>query len=279
MERFARSWRLTMQSARVLLADKELMILPILSGLVILVLCASFLAPVFFVGEHARWSVGEHGYQIGVNVPTLVLFVLYVISYTVSIFFQCAIVAGASQRLAGGEPTLASALGAAWRRMPSIFAWGIVAATVGMILQAISERSGLLGKIVVALVGAAWSLATYFVVPVLVLEERTMGDTFKRSLQIVREKWGEAAIGGAGIGLAALFLFWLPLFALVGLVAYAGLTIVAIVIGVLGAAAGVVFFGTLQSVYLASLYRYATVGEAPAGFDGDDFAAAFRTKK
>jgi hypothetical protein len=264
------------QSCRVLMQDKELMILPVISGFIILTVAASFLVPVWMLAPQG--AATAEGFRIGFNVPTLALFGFYVVSYTVGIFFQCAIVAGASERLAGGDPTLGSALGAAWKRFPAILAWGVVAASVGMLLRAVEERSGWIGKIVVSLLGAAWSLATFFVVPVLVLEERSMGDTFKRSFQIVKERLGEALIGGGSIWFAAVFVFWLPLGLTVGLLFAAGLPFAALIAAAVGFAAGLVFFSALQSVYVASLYRFATVGVAPVGFDAQDFSAAFRRK-
>jgi hypothetical protein len=49
---------------------------------------------------------------------------------------------------------------------------------------------------------------------------------------------------------------------------------------VLGAGAIVlmVFFSALQGIYLATLYRYATQGVAPVGFDGALLQHAFARK-
>ena len=38
------------------------------------------------------------------------LFLFYVVTYAIGIFFQAAIVAGATERMRGGDPTVASAL-------------------------------------------------------------------------------------------------------------------------------------------------------------------------
>jgi hypothetical protein len=272
MERFARSWRLMKQSWGVLVLDKELLLLPVLSGLVIVAVCASFLVPAGIVLATSAGPHLPHG-----PVRFVLGFATYVVAYTVGIFFQAALVAGATQRLAGGDPTLGSALGAAMRRLPSILAWGLVAGTVGMLLRAAQRRSGLLGKIAIGLLGAGWSLATFFVVPVLVLEERTLGDSFKRSWDMVKSTWGEGVIGGIGVGLVGLA-YWLILIANVVILAMLGLPAFAIGTAVVGGAAGIVFFSALHSVYVASLYRYATTRDAPAGFSADDLSGAFRVK-
>ncbi len=45
-----------------------------------------------------------------------------------------------------------------------------------MVLQAIEERFGIIGTIVARLVGLAWNLVTFLVVPILVLEDLGVGD-------------------------------------------------------------------------------------------------------
>ena len=80
----------------------------------------------------------------------------------------------------GGDPTMRSAIAAAWRRIGTIAIWAVIAATIGVILNAIHERAGWIGKIVTSLLGWAWSFATFFIVPVLVLEQHSVGDSFDR---------------------------------------------------------------------------------------------------
>ena len=270
-ERFGRSWRLMKQSYGVLMQDKELLILPVLSGLCILVVLASFLIPLgVFAGDDFD-TEGREGFWL------VVTFLFYVVTYTIGIFFQAAIVAGATERMTGGDPTVGSALRAAGSRFGAILMWGIVAGTVGMILKAIQERSEWVGRIVAGLLGAAWSLATFFVVPVLVLEKQPVGASFKRSWGLVKERWGEAVIGGGGIGLASM-LFVIPLAVIVGFLANAGLVGLAIATGVGGGALLMVFFSALQSVYVAALYRYATTEAAPKGFGIAEIKGAFRHK-
>jgi hypothetical protein len=63
------------------------------------------------------------------------------------------------------------------RRLVPILLWAVVAATVGMALDAIHERVGFVGRIIATITGAAWSLATFFVVPVLVLEMTGFDET------------------------------------------------------------------------------------------------------
>jgi hypothetical protein len=156
--------------------------------------------------------------------------------------------------------------------------WAVVAATVGMLLRALQDRAGFIGKIVVGIIGAAWSLATFFVVPVLVLEEEPIGSSFGRSFELFKKMWGESFVGGVTIGAAALCA-WVTLVAVVGLLAWAGLGLATFAVGAAGAIFLAVLFSALQGVFVASLYEYATRGTTPNGFDSALLSQAFVPKK
>jgi hypothetical protein len=152
-------------------------------------------------------------------------------------------------------------------------------ATVNVILQAIRERSGALGRILSGLAGMAWNLATFFMVPILLFEDKPLGQSVKRSGGLFRQTWGEAVLGQGGIGLAgtvcglaAFAVGLLALFLLSPLgVAGAVLGVAILVLGMLGVTA---LFSVLDGVYKAALYRYATTGQAD-GFSPQQLGGAF----
>ena len=268
MGRIGRSFRLVGQSYRVLMQDKELMVLPILSGIVIAVAVAVF-----------AFGFGLNASRLGDVGPAMYLpiFLMYVVTYTVGIFFQAAVIAGATERMRGGDPTIGSALAAASSRIGQIVLWAIVAATVGVILKMISDKAGFIGKVIVGIVGAAWNLATFFVVPVLVIENRTVHESFTRSVEMFRKTWGETVVGGINLGVATMCA-WLTLVAVTGLLVWA-IGTPALGVFVVGAVLLVAFFSALQGVFVASLYRYASDGETAPGFDKTLFEQAFVRRK
>src|SRR5262245_7160046 len=244
MGRIGRSFQLVGQSYRLLMQDRELMILPLMSGMAI---AAAII--VIVLGFGLSWSrVERRGFE-----TYLVFAVMYVATYAIAIFFQAAVVAGASERMRGGDPTVGSALAAAGRRAGPILMWAVLAATVGLVLRASHERVGFVGRILASLLGAAWSLATMFVVPVLVLEDRPIAGAFTRSMQVFKQTWGEAVVGGTSLGVAAVCL-WVTLIAVVGLLAYV-IGLMALVVFGVGAVCLMILFSALNGVYLASLYR------------------------
>jgi hypothetical protein len=267
MGRIGRSFQLVGQSYRILMQDKELMVLPLISGIFIMVAVAAMAVGFGLNASHLQ----RRGPELYIPV-----FLFYVVTYTIGLFFQAAVVAGATERMRGGDPTIGTALAAASRRFGPIVLWAIVAATAGMVIRAIHDRVGFVGRIITSLLGVGWSLATFFIVPVLVLEDRTIPDSLRRSVSVFRETWGETVVGGASLGVAA-SCAWLTLIAITGLLAMA-IGVAAVAVFVVGAVALLIFFSALQGVYVASLYRFATDGGATPGLDPTLLRQAFRPK-
>ena len=267
MGRIGRSFALVGQSYRILMQDKELMVLPLASGIIMVAVIAGI--ALGFGVDTSR--IERHGAD-----TYLPLFLVYVVTYTIGIFFQAAVVAGATERMRGGDPTVSSALAAAARRIGPILMWAVVAATVGVAIRAIHNRVGFFGRIVAMFLGAAWSLATFFIVPVLVLEEHSIPDSFRRSVGVFRQTWGETVVGGTTFGAAALCA-WVTLVAVTGLLAMV-IGVAAVGVFALGAVFLMIFFSALQGVYVASLYRFATDGSVTPGLDASLMRQAFVPK-
>ena len=267
MGRIARSFLLVRQSFALLMRDKELMVLPLLSG----VMCTAIVIATFggFGLDRVRLKDGD-------PVMLAAMFGVVVVMYAVGLFFQAAVVAGATERLRGGDPTVGSALAAASRHAGRIIAWALVAATVGMFFRLLEDKLGFIGKIAVRIVGVAWSMATLFVVPAIVVEDLPVRESFTRSINVFRSAWGESVVGGVNLGAAAL-VAWVTLIAVTGLAGWAGAGVWSMLILIPGAIFLMVLFSTLQGVFVASLYRYATGGTAD-GFDRELFTNAFVEK-
>src|SRR5690606_12092796 len=129
-------------------------------------------------------------------------FLFYLCQYFVIFFFNTALVGAAMIRLEGGDPTVSDGLRIARERMGAILGYAAIAATVGLVLRALEERAGFLGRIVIGLIGLAWTLATFLVVPVLVSQNVGPVEALKESVRLLKRSWGENLAGNVGIGLA-----------------------------------------------------------------------------
>ena len=276
MGRIQRSWDLAKASWAVLKADRELLVFPAISFVALVVVMITFI-PIAIVGRAFNLETREYS-PAGVVIG----FVFYVVSYTVAFYFNTALVGAAMIRLGGGDPTIRDGLRVASSRLPQIVGYALIAATVGMILRAISERAGIIGQIIIGFIGLGWSILTFLVVPVLAAEGLGPVAAIQRSGGLLRKTWGEQIIGGGGIGLV--FGLLAMLVVLVGVVlavvfaSFSGfLAAVVVVATILGVGAIALVGSALGGIYTASLYRFATAGEAGA-FGDDALAAAFRPK-
>ncbi|WP_255367177.1 DUF6159 family protein [Dyella sp. OK004] len=269
-------------SAAVLRSDKSLMMFPLLSGLCCLLVAASFLIPIGMAMMGAeRAGVGERGLSVGAYAA---LFVFYLVQYFVIIFFNTALAGAALQRLRGEPTSLEAGFAVAKSRVVSIFGYALIAATVGLVLRALQERLGLIGRLVAGFLGLAWTVATFLVVPVLASQDIGPMDAVKRSVELLKQTWGENLIGNAGLGVVFGIVTFVAALLAVGLVvAAASMQSAAVLIAVI--AVVVISFtllaliqASLQGIYAAALYQYAEEGKVGGGFDQALLERAFQPK-
>lgn len=282
MGKIGNSWALVKQSFAVLRADKELMLLPICSAIsCVLVTLSLFVGGWATLGSWIQASrAANPNWEPSPVFTVFALFVFYLVNYFVIVFFNTALVGAANIRLSGGDPTLKDGLRIAWERKGVILQWAALAATVGIILKFLEERADWLGKIVIRLIGVAWTLASYFVVPVLAFENLGPVDALKRSAEIFRVRWGEKLAGGFSFGLVFFLLglagLLLPIAgAVVGGSTGASVGIALMVIYWVGLA---VVSAATQGIFITALYRYATKNEVAPGFAVENFSMAWQPK-
>ena len=278
ISRAERSWRLIKASAAVLQDDGELLLLPILSGAATLIVGGAFVWPAMTDGT-------LEGLKEGQALPAsfyVWLFAFYLVQYFVIIFFNTALVGAALDRLEGHDPTVRSALALAARRIGPIFGYALVSATVGMLLRFIGERLGLLGRLIEAGAGLAWTVTTFLVVPVLAAEGIGPVEAIERSVGLLKKTWGENIVGSAGISLVIGFfstVVMLAFMASIPLLPVHQAVALALMIALALAFVALVIFGAaLSAVYSAAVYYYAVTGEPPIDFDRDMVRGAFAPK-
>lgn len=276
LERFRRSWELVKASAAVLKADKELLVFPLISTVVMLFVAAGFAIPMFIVMGERLKDGGPLNFVVG--------FLFYFVSYFVIFFCNSALVGAALIRLRGGDPTVADGFRIAMSRVVPILGYAAIAATVGVILRSLQERAGFLGRIVVGLLGMGWSLATFLVVPVLVSEDLGPVDSVKRSMGLLKKTWGEQFVGNGAIGgitilaVLALAAVFVPLGIAAGSAGSVPLVATVVVVGLISLMMLSLISATLTGIYTAAVYRYAADGEIGFGFNPELVETAFRPK-
>jgi hypothetical protein len=278
MSRIANSWNLVKASWAVLRADKELIVFPIIAFVGSIIVMITFIVPMALARLFDNATGGNQVTYV------IVAFLFYVVLYTITIFANSALVGAAMIRLKGGDPTVRDGLRIAMQHFGSILGYALISATVGMILRWLSER-GLLGRIVSSLFGLAWNIATYLVVPILVVEGIGPIEAVKRSGALLKKTWGEQIAGNLGIGVVfmlitfGLFIVFVPAIIAVATTKSIGLVIFAVIVFVLVLIGLGLIGSALNGIYTAAVYRYATEGDTGSYFDTTMVQNAFRPKK
>jgi len=286
-ERIGRGWRMLGASWTLLKAHPKLLLFPIISGLAFFALIAAIAASIFYSpGTLERLSDTARPDEPLVYAAA---FAFYFVSTFIIVFFNAALVFCALEGLAGRIPSLIGGIGMAARRLPQILAWTLLATTVGLLLSALEsflrDKLGLLGAILGGVGEIAWSLTTYFVVPVLVVDGAGPVTAVKRSASLLRQTWGESLGGAGGLG-AISFLFFLPVVLLIVVVVAINRSIGLSEAMVWTLIAGVcayllaltIVFSALGTIFRVGAYVYATTGHAPSSMDPALLQGAFRKK-
>ena len=279
-QRVARTQVIMSAAWQILREDKTLLLLPIASSACLMLLTASFAVPAI-LGALTGASVSDEVAQAG-SLSYFGMFLFYVVTYGVAIFFNAALAICVLRKLEGRQATILDGLREALSCLPQILGWAVVSATIGVILKAVERRSGSVGKMVARMLGLAWSVATFLVVPVLVAERKGPLEAIQESVQLVRRTWGEDVLAGLGFGL--LYFFWaIPgVFAFIigaGMVAsHPILAIVVMILAILYFPLLGLVLSTLSTIFDVVLYRYASAGTITPGFDRDLLEVSFVTK-
>lgn len=200
----------------------------------------------------------------------VVLFVLYLVLTFISTFFTAGLVHQTRAALEGETPSLGAGLRGAWEVKGSLFIWALISAIIGVIINGIENSDSRLSQMFATIFGVAWTLLTFFVIPVIVFEQQSTKGMFKRSAGIFRETWGETPVSLIGVQIVSVLVL-LP-FALPAIYLFTmGFVIPAVTLILMGALLSFLLGQTLQGVVKTTLYLYAANGEKPEEFDDIDF--------
>lgn len=252
-ERLSNGWTLAMNSFKVLKENKQLIIFPLLSGISILLVMGSFVLAFFgyFTGND------ETAAEPGTLTIYLVMFLFYLVNYFIVVFFNMALIHCTRLYFRGEEVSVNAGLRFSISRIGAIFSWSLFAATVGTILKIIQEESGIIGKIITGIIGVIWSIATFFVVPIIAYENLGPIDAFKRSTQLMKQKWGESLGATFSFGLIqflCMLVAIVPLFFIGSMIN----PVVGVALAILGGSLIAAVFSAAQTIFVSAVYHNVT---------------------
>lgn len=248
-QRLENGWKLTISSFKILKANKQLIIFPVLSGICLMLAIGSFVVTSFAING---WeNVGEIRGRVEYYAW---LFLFYLVNYFVVVFFNMALVHCTRSYFKGEEVSVSAGLRFSVSRIGAIFSWAVFAATVGLILRAIQENTGIIGRIITGIIGIVWSIATFFVVPIIAYENLGPIGAFKRSAQMMKNKWGESLVAGFSFGLIQLLAFLVigvPLFLLGSAVNF----FLGLALAIAGVFIIMAILSAAQTIFISAVYH------------------------
>lgn len=284
-DRLVRGWHLGMACCRALADQPKLMLFPLVSATAAIALLATSFAPGNVMTRLAAIDLTANP---RLDALTIVMIAGYALALNfIVIMCNAALVFSCLRYFETGRASLREGWTLALARLPSIAAWSVLGATVGLMLgwlqSLLKDNLGFLGEFLGGMLQTAWAVVTYFVTPVLVVEGLGPIAAVKRSGEIMKKTWGETLGSEIGLGL-------------LGFLMMIGATLVSLAIAVVGLRAGanawliggavgtlfvgvIVALAALSSILNAALYRFAIDGQLPKGFDRDTFATAFVPKQ
>src|SRR3954470_15420829 len=262
---FSNSWELVKASVRVLREDRELMIFPVISTIGVFIVTLIFFVPLLLTGILSSATEGSSFSGFQNALVWVVLFLFYIVMYTVIIYSNVALVGAAMIRLRGGNPTVGDGFRIAGERTGAIISYAVISATVGIVLSLLRDQDNIIGRIFASIINVAWNVVTFLVIPVLVVENLGPIDAVKRSGTLLRKTWGEQVVANGGIGIvffllmvAAVLVIGGPLFVIAMSINSVVLMVTAVTLSVLAVSILGLISSALNSVFQAALYMYAT---------------------
>lgn len=271
--RLSNGWELAKISLHTINQNRSLLLFPVFSVISLILVLATFFGGGFFLfGDTIDRALNDE--QGGNLLAIALIFVYYLINFFIIVFFNSALIHCAVKILNGEETSLEEGFNFALSRIGKIFGWAVLSATVGTLLQLL-QNMGKIGEIIAGLIGLAWSVMTFFVVPVLIYEDKGVFEAVKESGRLMRQKWGESLAANVSFGL----------FHFLGILAAIGLGMllmnVSAILAITVAVGIILLVSTVMSaartVFVAAVYNHVS-GRPTGEFDGRTLDSAFIQK-
>lgn len=253
-------------SMSVVKKDPELIVYMFICGFLSLLAMIGMSLPQYL--EQA-WAVDAEGQMTGAYMGFV--FTGYMVISIVVTFWNSAIVANSHIRLTGGDPKFMDGVSAAMSKIHIIVLWGIIAGTVGLLLKILNQTArnqkggaAVFAMILTAIGAAVWWMMTFFMIPHMILENQSLGESLKSSKSMFYKSWGENITSGLGIGLIGGFFVVLIAILTFGMaVALGPLWFIGVGIGAIGIAIALAWTNAAEQVAVTALYLYSKNGEMP----------------
>ena len=307
MGKFKTSWDLFKRSLSVMTQNKKLFVFIAFEIIFIVIIALFFISPFVLsdtghaLTDSSHWKIlGERYANAVKNKDTISGTIgfawfagIYLFSMFSATFFNVAFYNEIIHALNDDKVSIARGFKTALSKIKLIMIWSLFAGIVGIIIKKLEEKLGIFGIWIMRLIGISWSLASIFIIPVIIREKKSSNPfkLLKTSAVMLKKTWGETVIGYIGIGSVFVIFFLLFLGIYLGLfftaLSISGpggeLTIISLIISFFLFLVSIPICGVFSSmahhIYRCALYMYASEGVVPGPYDEDMMNRAWKVKK
>jgi len=211
---------------------------------------------------------------------------IYLLSMFLATFFNVAFFHQIISALKGEAVSVNAGFQFAFSRIQAILLWSLFAGAIGLLIKTLEERVGLVGKIVLRLVGTAWSVASVFVIPVLIMEpDKNPVNVLRKSALTLKKTWGESLAGYLGLQMTGLVVLFFSFFILGGgvfgsIALHSPWILLAAFLGWILLLVSFAYLTNVASqVYRCALFLYASEGNIPQPYNSELLEMAWKRKK
>jgi len=270
-QRIRTGWQLTKAALKILQQDKELILYPLCAALGMIGLIVVF----FFIAISSGLIVSLATPSLANSTRYIFIALFLLATYTVSIFFEAAIIASTFQRCKGKNPTFSSGLSLPAKRIVSLVLWAIILTLVTIFIQMIrnlskgrSRKAQTTSNIGTSTLETGWHLFSFFVIPSIVIEDLSVFKALQRSKYLFIKTWGENITAQFTTGALFFVLMLLGVLPLVGaaLIGNDLLLILTSISFLIWIIAIIILSTTINGILVALLYAYATNKRIPKSY-------------
>jgi hypothetical protein len=238
------------------------------------------------------WSTVDSD-EVSTGTLVIGIVILVIAAYLATLITQIlmgGLVKCADEELQGRDSSFGAGLSASLTRLPALLGWAGIETAVGWLLSAIRGNGDnniivtILRLVIASLLAVAWSVITFFVLPLIILRGKGPIEAIKESVSVIRETWGMQIAGGVRIGGLIALVAVLPgiLFAVVGgFIAMAGTPAVGVPISAVGVIVVIlaqVVISAMRAIFSVAMLHYVEDRQGFGPFDAAALQSAVRVK-
>ncbi len=181
------SWKFMRNCLQFIFKNKSLMIIPFF-GLVSVTVVGGLISFALFEISVQELSGGELSSSPLVYVAAQFVMMYFLLNF-IALFFNSALLICVISRLKQEPCSIIKGLGIASTKIMRIFGWSLLTGSVGLLLNLAERSNGLFRNLVVGLINCSWSVVSYFVLPLIIIDDLSPLAALKKSYQSFKGNW------------------------------------------------------------------------------------------